>query len=46
MGGSDIRVNASKELSGFISGSGDVYYFGNPVKVSIDARGGSEVHKE
>jgi hypothetical protein len=44
--GSDIRVNASKELSGYISGGGDVYYSGNPAKVSIDARGGSEVHKE
>jgi len=45
-GGSDIRVNASKELTGYISGGGDVYYSGNPEKVSIDARGGSEVHKE
>jgi hypothetical protein len=45
-GGSDIRVNASKELSGNISGGGDVYYSGNPAKVSVDARGGSEVHKE
>jgi hypothetical protein len=45
-GGSDIHVNASKELSGHISGGGDVYYSGNPEKISIDARGGSEVHKE
>jgi Putative auto-transporter adhesin, head GIN domain len=45
-GGSDIRVNASKELSGHISGGGDVYYSGDPAKVSVDARGGSEVHKE
>ena len=45
-GGSDIHVNASKELSGYISGGGDVYYSGNPEKVSIDAKGGSEVHKE
>jgi hypothetical protein len=45
-GGSDIRVSASKELSGTISGGGDVYYSGNPAKVSVDARGGSEVHKE
>ena len=45
-GGSDIHVNASKELSGHISGGGDVYYSGNPEKVSVDARGGSEVHKE
>ncbi len=45
-GGSDIRVNASKELSGHISGGGDVYYSGNPAKVSVDAGGGSEVHKQ
>jgi hypothetical protein len=45
-GGSDVRVNASKELSGSVSGGGDVYYSGNPAKVSVDARGGSEVHKE
>ena len=45
-GGSDIHVNASKELSGSISGGGDLYYSGNPAKVSVDARGGSEVHKE
>jgi hypothetical protein len=45
-GGSDIHVNVSKELTGHISGGGDVYYSGNPGKISIDARGGSEVHKE
>jgi hypothetical protein len=45
-GGSDIHVNVSKELTGHISGGGDVYYSGNPEKISIDARGGSEVHKE
>jgi hypothetical protein len=45
-GGSDIHVTASKELAGYISGGGDVYYSGNPAKVTVDARGGSEVHKE
>jgi len=45
-GGSDIHVNASRELTGYISGGGDVYYSGNPEKISVDARGGSEVHKE
>jgi len=45
-GGSDVHVNATKELSGNISGGGDVYYSGSPDKVSIDARGGSEIHKE
>lgn len=45
-GGSDIHVKALKELSGYISGGGNVYYSGNPAKVSVEARGGSEVHKE
>lgn len=45
-GGSDIHLNVSKELSGNISGGGDIYYSGNPARISIDARGGSEVHKE
>jgi len=45
-GGSDIHVNASKELTGNISGGGDLYYSGSPAKVNIDAKGGSEVHKE
>jgi hypothetical protein len=45
-GGSDIHINASKELSGNISGGGDLYYTGNPAKVSVEAKGGSEVHKE
>jgi hypothetical protein len=44
--GSDIHVSASKEITGYISGGGDVYYSGNPEKISVDARGGSEVHKE
>jgi hypothetical protein len=45
-GGSDVHLKVSKELSGTISGGGDLYYSGNPSKVSVDARGGSEVHKE
>lgn len=45
-GGSDIRVNASQEISGYISGGGDVYYTGNPERISVDAKGGSEVYKE
>jgi hypothetical protein len=45
-GGSDIRINATKELSGQISGGGDVYYSGSPEIVTIDARGGSEIHKQ
>jgi hypothetical protein len=45
-GGSDIHINASKEISGQISGGGDVYYTGNPARITVDARGGSKVHKE
>lgn len=45
-GGSDIHVSASQELIGYISGGGDVYYSGNPKKISVDAKGGSAVHKE
>jgi hypothetical protein len=45
-GGSDIHVNVSQELSGSISGGGDLYYTGNPARISVDARGGSKVHKE
>lgn len=45
-GGSDIHVNVSKELTGQISGGGNVYYAGNPSKVSVDARGGSKIQRE
>ena len=45
-GGSDFHVNVSKELNGIISGGGDVYYSGNPVNVSVDAKGGSKVYKQ
>jgi hypothetical protein len=45
-GGSDVHVNATAQITGNISGGGDVYYAGNPPSVDIDAKGGSEVHKE
>jgi hypothetical protein len=45
-GGSDIHVNVSKELTGQISGGGDLYYSGSPAIVNMDARGGSEIHKQ
>lgn len=45
-GGSDFHVNVSKELNGNISGGGDLYYSGNPGKVTVDAKGGSEVYKK
>jgi hypothetical protein len=45
-GGSDIHVNVSTSLTGEISGGGNVYYTGNPEKVTVDTRGGSAVRKE
>lgn len=45
-GGSDLHLKVSEELTGNISGGGDVYYSGSPEVVTIDARGGSEVHQE
>jgi hypothetical protein len=45
-GGSDIHINVSKELSGTISGGGNVYYSGNPANSSVDAKGGSKIYKE
>ena len=45
-GGSDIHLRVSRELKGNISGGGDVYYYGSPEIVTVDARGGSEVHKQ
>lgn len=45
-GGSDIHVNASQELIGQITGGGDVFYSGSPEKVDIDAKGGSEIHRQ
>jgi hypothetical protein len=45
-GGSDVYVNVSAELNGEISGGGDVYYSGSPDKVTVNAKGGSEIHKQ
>lgn len=45
-GGSDVHVNVSEELKGNITGGGDIYFAGNPAIVSIDTKGGSEIHKE
>jgi hypothetical protein len=45
-GGSDIHVNVSRELTGNISGGGNVYYSGSPENVTVDAKGGSEIHRQ
>lgn len=44
-GGSDLHVMATGELSGKISGGGNVYLAGDPPVVSIDATGGSKIQK-
>lgn len=45
-GGSDLHINASNELTGYISGGGNLYYSGDPSVKNIEAKGGSEVRKE
>ena len=45
-GGSDMHINVTQELTGQISGGGNVYLSGNPPKVSVDTRGGSKIEKE
>lgn len=45
-GGSDVRIRASAEINGNISGGGNVFYSGNAGTVNIDAKGGSTVHKQ
>jgi len=37
----DVEISA-----GYITGAGDVYYSGNPEIITIDAKGGSEIHKQ
>ena len=44
-GGSDLHIQALKEINGQISGGGDLYYSGTADKVDVDARGGSEIHR-
>lgn len=45
-GGSDLHLQVKQELKGNITGGGDLYYSGSPEIVSVDARGGSEVHRQ
>ncbi len=45
-GGSDFRISVSKELNGNISGGGNLYYSGDSAIVTVDAKGGSEVHRQ
>lgn len=45
-GGSDFQINVSKVLNGYISGGGDLYYTGNTASITVDAKGGSQVHRQ
>ena len=45
-GGSDVRINVSDQLTGYIHGGGNVYYSGNPEHIAVDTRGGSEIRRQ
>jgi hypothetical protein len=44
-GGSDVEVSVSYKLVARASGGSDIIYRGNPMTVSIDASGGSDVRR-
>ncbi len=44
-GGGNCRVNVEKEITANISGSGDVYYSGNPDKVISNSSGSGKIRK-
>ena len=44
-GGSDINVNVMTELIAAANGGSDIYYKGNPTKVTKDNSGGSDITK-
>ena len=45
-GGSDVQVNVSTELNASANGGSDIYYSGNPAKVSKNSSGGSDITKK
>lgn len=45
-GGSDVHVQATRQLTGEISGGGNLYYSGGAESVNVDARGGSKILRE
>jgi hypothetical protein len=45
-GGSDITVYVTTELKANANGGSDIYYRGNPVRISKDSSGGSDITKK
>jgi hypothetical protein len=43
-GAGDISARCEEEVSGFVSGAGDINIYGNPAKRSIRSNGSGEVH--
>ena len=44
-GSGNVKISADGELTGAIAGSGDIYYKGNPSKVSVSSGGSGDVIK-
>ncbi|MEJ2584542.1 MAG: DUF2807 domain-containing protein [Robiginitalea sp.] len=44
-GSADIKVTATEYIKARVSGSGDIYYRGNPEKIDTRASGSGDVHK-
>ena len=45
-GGSDVTVNVTSQLDAKANGGSDIYYRGNPVKISKDTSGGSDITRK
>jgi hypothetical protein len=45
-GGSDINVHVTTELKANANGGSDIYYRGNPVRISKESSGGSDITKK
>lgn len=45
-GGSDVTVNVTSQLDAKANGGSDIYYKGNPAKISRDSSGGSDITKK
>jgi hypothetical protein len=45
-GGSDVSVYVTTELKANANGGSDIYYKGNPVRISKDSSGGSDITKK
>jgi len=45
-GGSDVHIYVTTELKANANGGSDIYYKGNPAKISRDSSGGSDITKK